>query len=475
MLYSEIKERENRFLLSLKIAIPFVFIIVFVFFIITTDIDVKSLLKNNVIAFLAITFIYIYYILYQIYMAFNTSVIDSTTKAFSKDYILSVIDQKKEKKDKFFVVGIKIKNIEDINNRYGIKKTDNLLTLFINELNNFLNKNGFKNVYISYIVGGNFLFFVESKDNLLDHILRQFLHKIENIQLENIYINITYSYMDSNMEDSAQDLMVAVFEQLNFNNLEKRNRKKRRLNIKVNEFEKLVIKLIDEKKFDFRFQPIKNLNSNSIEIYEILIRLKSKKYGKISQNQFISVVNRVGYELIFDLLLIEEVFKILKNLENSISISINISSHSIIDHKFLRHIKKLSKLYNIETNRVILEISENSYISDIHKLNENIKLLRELGYKIAIENFGTDNWALNYIKYLNIDIVKFDIEYTKKYDRSKCTEIVTAFISLFRNLGIKSVIKFIEDEKSYEFFKEIGVDYIQGYIVGKPKNITEKI
>ncbi len=473
MLYSEIKERENRFLLSLKIAIPFVFIIIFVFFIITTDIDIKPLLKNNVIAFLAITFIYVYYILYQIYMAFNTSVIDSTTKAFSKDYILSVIDQKKIKKDKFFIVGIKIKNIEDINDRYGIKKTDNLLNLFINLLNDFLNKNGFKNVYISYIVGGNFLFFVESKDNLLDHILRQFLHKIENLQLEDIYINITYSYMDSSIEDSAQDLMVAIFEQLNFDHLEKR--KKRRLNIKVNEFEKLVVKLIDEKRFDFRFQPIKNLISDKIEIYEILIRLKSDKYGKISQNQFISVVNRIGYELTFDLLLIEEIFKILKNLEKNINISINISSHSIINHKFLQHIKKLSKLYNIETNRIILEISENSYISDIRKLNENIKLLRQLGYKIAIENFGKENWALNYIKYLDIDIVKFDIEYTKKYDTKKYIEIVTAFTYLFKKLDTKSVIKFIEDEKSYQFFKEIGVDYIQGYIVGKPKNITEKI
>ena len=95
MLYSEIKERENRFILSLKIALPFLFIIGFAVFVVTTDLDIRELLKNNIIAFLVITFLYIYYILYQIYMVFKTLLIDNIIKIFLRDYILKIIDKEK--------------------------------------------------------------------------------------------------------------------------------------------------------------------------------------------------------------------------------------------------------------------------------------------------------------------------------------------------------------------------------------------
>ncbi len=464
MLYSEIKERENRFFLSLKIAIPFIFFLIFIFFLLTTKINIRSLLENNIIPFLIIFFIYIYYILYQIYMGFKTSVIDNTTKAFSREYMIKIINTML-KKENLLLVGVKIKNIIDINERYGFKKTDIILEKFVQELNVFLVLNGFKNIAIGHVTGGNFIFLIKCDEKQINHIMKQFIHNIEKNQIDNIFLKLIFSYVNNNSEDNAEDLLTSLFENIKLDGTNRR--KKRRLNIKVNEFEKLVMDLIDKKEFEFRFQPILNYKNNNIEIYEVLIRLNSKKYGKILQNQFISVINRIGYEIIYDEILIEELFKIYLDSSSNVKLSINLSSYSIRNNEFINKIKKLTKQNGINPQNFIFEISGNNNLNDIIRLKENIDILRKLGFLIAIDNFGADNTTFKYIKNLNIDIIKFDIEYSKNKDE-KLENILQASVDMFKKLKVKTVIKFVENDNSFNNFKSLGIDFVQGYVVGKP-------
>lgn len=464
MLYSEIKERENRFFLSLKIAIPFIFFLIFIFFLLTTKINIRSLLENNIIPFLIIFFIYIYYILYQIYMGFKTSVIDNMTKAFSREYMIKIINTML-KKENLLLVGVKIKNIIDINERYGFKKTDIILEKFVQELNAFLVLNGFKNIAIGHVTGGNFIFLIKCDEKQINHIMKQFIHNIEKNQIDNIFLKLIFSYVNNNSEDNAEDLLTSLFENIKLDGTNRR--KKRRLNIKVNEFEKLVMDLIDKKEFEFRFQPILNYENNNIEIYEVLIRLNSKKYGKILQNQFISVINRIGYEIIYDEILIEELFKIYLDSSSNVKLSINLSSYSIRNNEFINKIKKLTKQNGINPQNFIFEISGNNNLNDIIRLKENIDILRKLGFLIAIDNFGADNTTFKYIKNLNIDIIKFDIEYSKNKDE-KLENILQASVDMFKKLKVKTVIKFVENDNSFNNFKSLGIDFVQGYVVGKP-------
>ncbi len=468
MLYSEIKEREHRFFLSLKIAIPFVFFLLFIFLIVTTNINIKSLLKNNIVAFLAIFFIYVYYILYQIYMGFKTSMIDNVTKAFSREYITKIINEKLYDK-KFLIIAIKISNILDINERYGIKRTDKVLKYFVKEINDFLILKGYKDICIGHILGGDFIFLLDESEKKTEHILKQLINKIN--QKQNIYLNLIYSYISSEMENTADDLLVILFDQLKLNSLNRR--KNRRLNVRVDEFERLIIKLIKEREFDIKFQPIFNLKKNKIIIYEVLIKLKSKKYGKISQREFTSIINRLEYEIIFDEIVIEEIFKISSNFKNDMNFSIEISFNSLRNNNFLKNIKKMVEIYSIKPENIIFEINSNSYLQDNIKLNENINIFKNMGFRIGLNNFGGDFTSFGYLKYLNFDIVKFDIEYSKKYTNERFRDILKSFIMIFKDLDIKTVAKFIEDEKSYDFFKDIGVDCIQGYIIKKPVSLEK--
>ncbi len=467
MLYSEIKEREKRFFLSLKIAIPFVIFLLFIFFIITTDIDVKSLIKNNIVAFLLIFFIYVYYILYQIYMGFKTSMIDNVTGAFSREYVLKEIDEKM-KDESFLVVAVKITNIVDISERYGIKKTDKILKTIVMKIDDFFTEKGYKNISIGQIIGGNFIFLIDDNEKKINHYLKQFINSINN-DVEGVYLNLVFSYIRSDSQNSAEEILISLFEELQIKSRDRRNPK--RLNIKVSEFESLIVDLIKGREFDFRFQPILNLKNDKNEIYEVLIRLNSKKYGKISQREFISVVNRIGYENIFDIILIEEILKISSSYGYNKKFSVNISIYSLRNSKFLNDIKKLTKIYKDSVNNIILDISANRCIDDTIKLNENIRILKNLGFMIAVDNFGGDNTSFNYLKELDFDFVKFDMDYSKKYNQSKYNDILSSLIMIFKNLDTKTVVKFIESEDGYRYFKDVGVDYLQGYIVGKPINL----
>jgi len=470
MLFSEIKERKNLFFLSLKITIPFLFFLLFLFIITINNINVKLLISNNIITFLIIFIIYIYYVLYQINMVFKTTVIEPITKTFSRDYMLKIIN-KKIKKENFLLVGIKIDNIIDINERYGIKKTDNFLKIFINKLDNFLKSNGYKNNIIGYIIGGNFSFLIKCDDKKINHLMNMFIIQQKNHPIDNIFVKIKYSYIQSNSEDNAKDLLTSLFEHLKFDDIEKR--KKKRLNIKVNEFEKLVIYLIENRKFDFRFQKINNIKTNKCEITEVLVKLNSQKYGKISKKQFISVVNRLGYEILFDEILFDEICKIFLEIKKDIKLSIKISSNSLKNNHFIHNIQSLCKKYQLDNSKIIFEISGNSCQIDIKRLNENIQILRKLGFLISIDKFGANNTSFDYIKNLNYDIVKFDIDWTKKYQNKKVQDIMEGFILIFQKLNIKTVIKFVEDKKSFNFFKNIGIDFIEGYVIDKPKTLEQ--
>jgi len=92
---------------------------------------------------------------------------------------------------------------------------------------------------------------------------------------------------------------------------------------------------------------------------------------------------------------------------------------------------------------------------------------------ISIDKFGANNTSFDYIKNLNYDIVKFDIDWTKKYQNKKVQDIMEGFILIFQKLNIKTVIKFVEDKKSFNFFKNIGIDFIEGYVIDKPKTLEQ--
>lgn len=467
MLYSEVKERENRFIIALKIVFPFLLLIGIFFY-------SFKLFNNNISNFILLTIlipIYVYYIFYLIYNGFKTTLIDTTTNTFTRKAIFSKIEKTKDKKESTIIL-LHVDNMADINERYGVVNSDLLLKNLAQRINSFFKSNYFNNVPIGRYGGGNFLLIVKHHKKELGHFLTIFSKELKNVGINNIEVKLEFSLIEADYDENIKNTIEQLFILL------EENRKNNFVlpNIKPDIFEKIVDEAIENNKIFFKYQPSLNVHSQKIEIMEVLTKIYSKEHGSLSKNQIERIVNYTGYEKVFD----EKIFSILLDeitplREKNILFSVEISPVSLRNNSFKIYLVKLFHQKKINPNQFILEISEKNSYEDMNRFREIMMSYKEIGFKIALNNFGGNNCGLEYIKYLPIDMVKFDIEFTKKVEDEKQGKMLEMYLALVKTLHVQSMIKFVDKEPLFKKIKGFQPDYIQGFFISKPKNLEQII
>ncbi|MDX1808714.1 MAG: GGDEF domain-containing protein [Sulfurospirillaceae bacterium] len=467
MLYSESKERGNRFLIALKITFPFLILIIYLFAALKSD--------NSLTTIFLLTFlvpIYTYYIFYLIYNGFQTTLIDNITKTFNRKEILHLIEKAISKKKNSTIILINLENIFDINERYGANNTDMLLFDFINKLNSFLENYNFKNTPIGRYGGGNFLLIIKHKKKELKHLLTMFSKELKNQGINDIEVKTEFSLIESNYDTKLENIIKKLFSLLD----EDKEEDLKIPNIKPNEFENIIFNAIKDEKFILKYQPSKNIQSGNIEIYEVLVKIFSKDYGMLSKNQAKKAINFGGFEKIFDKKIIHFFLNEIEKYENNnLLFSIDVSPVSLRDNDFRIYLKDIFYEKNIKPKNIILEINEKNAYKDLKRFSEILLQYKKAGFLIALNNFGGNNCSIEYLKNLPIDIVKFDIEYTKYINNEKYKIVLENLLELCNDLKVMSMIKFIDREELYNSFSAINPTYIQGFYISKPKSINQII
>jgi diguanylate cyclase (GGDEF)-like protein len=463
MLYSESKERENRFIISLKIAFPFLVLALLLFYIFKiSSNDIESF-----VLFILLVPIYIYYIFYLIYSGFKSTLIDPITKTFTRKEILEKIENTKNKKYESTVILIKVDNIVDINERYGITNADNILRIFCDRLNKFLKNYNFRDIAIGRYGGGHFLLVLKGRKKELTHLITIFEKELKHVGINDIEIKIDFSLIDSDYDKNIKNIVKKLFSLIDKN--------EEKSDIKPNEFENIVCSAVDNEKFIFKYQPLQYKNKNR-EILEVLTKIYSKSEGVLSRAQIQKVVNHLGREMQFDKKVVSVLLKELENIdfENRL-ISIKLSPVSLRNTEFRQYLTEIFYKSPLKTENFILEFSERRAYKEIHRFKEILNQYKKSGFKIALDNFGGDNCSLEYIKTLPIDIVKFDIEFTKNISDERYQKITESYLELLHSLHVEAVIKFVDKEEIYKKIEKFGFDYIQGFLISKPKNLKEII
>jgi len=461
MLYSESKERENRFIISLKIGFPFLVLALLLFYIF----KISSNDIESVTLFVILVPIYIYYIFYLVYSSFKSTLIDPITNTFTRKEILEKIKKIKNKNFESTIILIKIDNIVDINDRYGITNADNILKIFCEKLDIFLKNYNFKDVAIGRYGGGYFLLSLKGRKKELQHIITIFEKELKNIGINDIEIKIDFSLINSNYDENVNNIVKKLFSLIDFS--------EDSLDIKPNLFEEIVIDAIDNEKFIFKYQSLQSTDKNR-EILEVLTKIYSKDEGVLSRAQIQKSVNHLGREMQFDKKMVTVLLKELENFDfTNRLISIKLSPVSLRNTEFRQFLSEIFYKSSFKKEDFILEFSERRAYQEIHRFKEILNQYKKSGFKIGLDNFGGHNCSLEYIKILPIDIVKFDIEFTKNISNSNYQNIIKAYIQLLHSLHVEAVIKFIDKKEIYENIKKFGFDYIQGFIVSKPKNLKD--
>ena len=153
----------------------------------------------------------------------------------------------------------------------------------------------------------------------------------------------------------------------------------------------------------------------------------------------------------------------------NIDFALNISADDIYYPGFFKFIQTMTDKFPSTKGRVILEIVESENFSDYRFLADFIKAAKKTGFRFAIDDFGTGYSNFSYLSRLQLDYIKFDGSLINKIDSEKNSRIIIRNISaLCRELEIKTIAEFVENENIFNQVKDYGIDFSQGFYIGEP-------
>ncbi|SNZ03734.1 PAS domain S-box-containing protein/diguanylate cyclase (GGDEF) domain-containing protein [Persephonella hydrogeniphila] len=229
-------------------------------------------------------------------------------------------------------------------------------------------------------------------------------------------------------------------------------------------FEEIIEEAIERNLFVFHYQPYFDIKSNKIGGFEALVRIryKNKLYYPVD---FISILENSPHLEKFEKWAVKEAVSKIKKWRKPVHI--NLSDRSFRRSNFIKIIEKYTK--ELE-QPLILEIIERIYIKDIKKSRETIEKLRKCqNINIAIDDFGTGHSTLAYLKDFDVDMLKIDMSFIKEITVNRKTKaLVEGIVHLARSLGLKTVAEGVEITEQLHILEDIGVDYVQGFLLSKP-------
>lgn len=214
------------------------------------------------------------------------------------------------------------------------------------------------------------------------------------------------------------------------------------------------------------FQGIRDNHSGRIRHYETLIRMHidDQVYGPF---QFLNAAKLSGLLPALTRLMIDRSFEVMS--EYDCTFSINITEDDLSQHFLIDYLTKKASQYGIEPSRVTLEILEGVSSSGKENNVDQLAELKKLGYKLAIDDFGTEYSNFERILELDVDSLKIDAKYIKNIDRDNTSfEITRAIVFFARNAGIPVVAEFVHSEAVQSVVESLGINYSQGYLFSEP-------
>lgn len=244
------------------------------------------------------------------------------------------------------------------------------------------------------------------------------------------------------------------------------------------EIENALRNAIANNEFYLVYQPQITVADNKIHNLEALIRWNNSTLGFITPDVFIPIAEEIGIINQIGTWVISQTCKQLDDWENhdiyDITIAINISASHLVGADLINHIKNETAKYNIEYDKLELEITEEVFLDHSERTIDVLKELQSLGLKIAIDDFGTGYSSLRYLKNLPVDTLKLDGMFIQDLQNNESSKgIVSSTIILAHSLNMKLVAECVETREQYEFLKQQNCDLVQGYYFHKPMKADE--
>jgi len=393
----------------------------------------------------------------QMQMYYN----DALTGAYKK----SKFETDKDDYIGYYVIMLNIKNFSKINELYGFKTGDEVLKITAKRLQRAINSKLYR------INADEFVFFSKQYKRDIAKIKKLFIENPIKLR-DNLNLRLSFSFAvtKNSGKEILRQLSIALKEAKTkpFRNFI--YFKQKEINKDFIKFNSLLYDAIfnhEEAEIVPYFQGVVDNKTKKIIKYESLARLKTK--DKVyTPFFFIEIAKSSGFLFEITKIMIDKSFAKIANTD--INLSINITEDDLLTFQLKPYlIKKLSE-YNLKAEQITLEILEGITSSGTKNNIKQLKELKSIGFKLAIDDFGVEYSNFERINELDVDYIKIDGKYIKNLPiNRKSYEITKAITHFAHSLGIEIIAEFVEDETIQKIIEELAIEYSQGYYFDKPK------
>lgn len=222
-------------------------------------------------------------------------------------------------------------------------------------------------------------------------------------------------------------------------------------------------------------QPIYNISTGKPVSAEVLVRWDHPRRGFISPGLFVPLFERNGFITKLDASVWERACQLLgqwKQAGYKLPLSVNMSRIDLYNPKLCEQLVELVRRYDIEPAMLKLEITESAYAENPDELLAVVNRLRELGFHILMDDFGSGYSSLNTLKDMPVDTLKIDMRFLAELETStRAASIITSVVRMAKWLGIPVIAEGVETQQQVDFLRSIGCDQVQGYFFAKPMSV----
>jgi PAS domain S-box-containing protein len=222
-------------------------------------------------------------------------------------------------------------------------------------------------------------------------------------------------------------------------------------------------------RFTLFAQPIVELQSNAVTRHELLLRVIDETGGPQSPIEVLDAAERLDAVYDIDLWVVERAMRLAAE-RTDLCLQINLSGRSVGDPRLTGEVEALIRRYGVNPEQLTFEITETALIGNLSEARHFADRVRDLGCELALDDFGSGYASFRYLRLFPIDLVKIDGDYVVDLvDNPQDQVLVRALVQVCQAYGIHTVAEFVQDEPTLRMLREFGVDYVQGYLIGRPE------
>jgi diguanylate cyclase (GGDEF)-like protein/PAS domain S-box-containing protein len=233
---------------------------------------------------------------------------------------------------------------------------------------------------------------------------------------------------------------------------------------------------LKENEFELYVQPIIAVGGRSQTgpAAEILLRMRDESGKSILPVHFLASAERYQLMSHIDRWVVQAALTAIAggapHLPNGRTCSINLSAQTLGDDDFLEFVVDVLDHTGVSPDKICFEIRESAVVSQLDHAQRFINVLHGIGCRFALDDFGSGIGSFSNLKHLSLDYLKIDGIYTHDLEQDGVNrEMISAMVKLARTLDFQVVAEQVEDQASFEALRSLGVDFVQGYVVEKPR------